>query len=164
METNGGKSMANVLMVYASQTGNTEMLTDMIEHALQQLGHRVEIKSFDFDVIGIDSLTDYDAVLVGTYTWDDGELPYEVEDFYIDLEDADLTDQLFGVYGSADSFYDTYGLAIELIGDRLRNLGATMIPERLIVDLTPRKADEERCIKYAELVADKIKLEANPAV
>lgn len=156
--------MANVLMVYASQTGNTEMLTDIIEKNLQQLGHHVEVKSFDFDLIDMDTLSDYDAVLVGTYTWDDGELPYDVEDFYIDLEGADLTGQVFGVYGSADSFYDTYGLAIELIGDRLQNLGATMIPERLIIDLTPNKKDEERCMKFAELITDKIKIEANPAV
>lgn len=156
--------MANVLMVYASQTGNTEMLTDLIEQALQQLGHHVEVKSFDFDLIDINTFSDYDAILIGTYTWDDGELPYEVEDFYMDLEGADLTGQVFGVYGSADSFYDTYGLAIELIGDRLQNLGATMIPERLIVDLTPSKKDEERSIKYAKSVIDQIKLEANPAV
>src|SRR5690625_114157 len=106
--------MGKILMVYASLSGNTEIVTDIIEGNLQQLGHEVVVKSFDFDVIEMDELADYDAVLVGTYTWDDGELPYEAEDFYIDLEGANLTGQIFGVYGSADSFYDTYGLAIQL--------------------------------------------------
>src|SRR5699024_12675990 len=68
---------------------------------------------------------------------------FRSEDFYIDLEGADLTGQIFGVYGSADSFYDTYDLAIQLMGDRLKNLGATMIPDRFIVDLTPDKKDRK---------------------
>ena len=156
--------MASILMIYTSQTGNTELLTDILESELQQLGHQVTVKSFEFDVIDIDRLADYDAVLIGTYTWDDGELPYEAEDFYIDLEGADLTNQIFGVYGSADSFYDTYGLAIELMGDRLKNLGAIMISERLIVDLTPDKKDEVRCSDFAKLVTNTIQTEVKQAI
>src|SRR5690625_3302808 len=139
--------MGKILMVYASMSGNTEMITDIIAHHLDDLGHDVVIKSFDFDVIDVDLLQEFDAVLVGTYTWDDGELPYEVEDFYIDLEDSDITGQIFGVYGSADSFYDTYGLAIDLVADRARNLGATVIEKRLKIDLDPDKEDEQRCAR-----------------
>ncbi len=141
--------MGKVLIAFASQTGNTEMITDLLEQDLQQLGHEVTVKTFDFDVIDVDTLPDYDALLVGTYTWDDGEFPYEVEDFYIDLEGVDLTGLVCGVYGSADSFYDTYGLAIDLMADRLKNLGATMVEERLKIDLTPNKADEVKCKEFA---------------
>ena len=156
MKGNGGIWMGKILMMYASQSGNTEMITDIIAHNLSKLGHEVVIKSFDFDTIDMDTLIDYDAVLVGTYTWDDGELPYEVEGFYVDLEDADIAELLFGVYGSADSFYDTYGLAIDLIADRARNLGANVIQERLKIDLTPDKKDEVRCAAYAKTVTEMI--------
>ena len=148
--------MGKILMVYASMSGNTEMITDIIAHHLDDLGHDVVIKSFDFDVIDVDLLQEFDAVLVGTYTWDDGELPYEVEDFYIDLEDSDITGQIFGVYGSADSFYDTYGLAIDLVADRARNLGATVIEKRLKIDLDPDKEDEQRCARFAKTVSGMI--------
>lgn len=151
--------MGKILMIYASQSGNTEMITDIIAHHLTELGHEVVIKSFDFDAIDMDTLTDHDAVLVGTYTWDDGELPYEVEDFYVDLEDADITGLLFGVYGSADSFYDTYGLAIDLVADRARNLGASVVSERLKIDLTPDKKDEMLCAEYAKIVSEMIEVE-----
>lgn len=151
--------MGKILMIYASQSGNTEMITDIIAHHLQNLSHEVLIKSFDFDAIDVDTLTDYDAILVGTYTWDDGELPYEVEDFYIDLEDADIKGVLFGVYGSADSFYDTYGLAIDLVAVRAQNLGANVIPERLKIDLTPDRKDEERCAEFARTVSEMIGIE-----
>lgn len=148
--------MGKILMIYASQSGNTEMITDIIAHHLQTLQHEVILKSFDFDAIDVDTLSDYNAVLVGTYTWDDGELPYEVEDFYIDLEEADIKGLLFGVYGSADSFYDTYGLAIDLVAIRAQNLGANVIPERLKIDLTPDKKDEKRCTDFARTVSEMI--------
>lgn len=144
--------MEKVIMIYTSQTGNTEMVTDLIADNLQQLGFEVTLKSFEFDVINIDELATYDAVLVGTYTWDDGELPYEAEDFYVDLEGADLSGQVFGVYGSGDTCYDTFGLAIDIMGERLKNLGAMMVPERLKIDLAPNKKDEKSCAAYANSV------------
>ncbi len=156
--------MGKVLMVYTSQTGNTEMLTDMIAHELQQLSLEVEIKTFDLDLIDIEQLSNYDAVLIGTYTWDDGELPYESEDFYTDLEGVNLNGQVFGVYGSGDTCYDTFGLAIDLMADRLKNLGATMVPERLKVDLSPNKEDVKRSVAYAKLVVKTMQIDSKTAV
>ncbi len=31
-------------------------------------------------------LENYDGILFGTYTWGDGDLPYELEDFYDDMD------------------------------------------------------------------------------
>src|SRR5699024_6115192 len=91
-----------------------------------------------------------------TYTWDDGELPYEVEDFYIEMEDIDLTGHIIGVYGSADSFYDTYRGAIELDWDHANHLGATLGDEPLKIDVEPNREDEARLATYARFVCEKI--------
>src|SRR5699024_6839910 len=112
--------------------------------------------TFDFDDIPMDALVDYDAVLIGTYTWDDGELPYEVEDFYSEMEDIDLTGHIIGVYGSADSFYDTYGGAIEHVSGHAKHLGATLVDEPLKIDLEPNREDEARHAAFARLVSEKI--------
>lgn len=159
MKVNGGVLMGKILMIYASQSGNTEMITDIIADNLSKLGHEVIVKSFEFDVIEMDALIDYDAILVGTYTWDDGEMPYEVEDFYVDLEDTDINGLLFGVYGSADSFYDTFGLAIDLVAVRAKNLGANVIEERLKIDLEPDRKDEKRCASFANVISQMIETE-----
>lgn len=156
MVLSGGMIMSKIFMVYASQTGNTEIITDILEEQLNKQGHEVVVKSFDFDDIPMDALVDYDAVLIGTYTWDDGELPYEVEDFYIEMEDIDLTGHIIGVYGSADSFYDTYGGAIELVWDHAKHLGATLVDEPLKIDLEPNREDEARLAAFARLVSEKI--------
>src|SRR5699024_796794 len=123
---------------------------------LQKLDHEVTIKSFDFDVIDVDILQQYDALLVGTYTWDDGELPYEVEDFYIDIEDTDLSEMIAAAYGSADSFYDTFGGAIDLVHDHLKYLGAKVMHDPLKIDLEPSKKDEERCKELASTISEAI--------
>ncbi|OZU88844.1 flavodoxin [Virgibacillus indicus] len=142
--------MNKILMLYASTTGNTELMAEAMVAYLEDKKYEVIIKTFDFDPIDVEELLEYDAVLVGTHTWDDGDLPYEVEDFYEELEDVDITGRLFGVFGSCDSFYDSYGGAIDLVGDRLKNLGAVLVPERLKVDLEPDNEDIERCVRFVD--------------
>lgn len=148
--------MKRILMVYASMSGNTEIITDIIANQLRVLGYEIEIKSFDFDVIHIEDFNHYEAVVVGTYTWDDGQLPYEVEDFYIDLEEAPIQDKVFAVYGSADSCYDTYGRAIDLVAEQAEKFGAYVLQERLKIDLSPDKNDEQRCLQFAQQIANQI--------
>lgn len=146
--------MNNILVLFASLTGNTEMVAQIIADYLTDKKYSVEMRSFDYDPIDIDEVANYEAILVGTYTWDDGALPYEVEDFYEDLEEVDLTNKIFGVFGSADSFYESYGGAIELVGDRATDLGAKVIPVRLKVDIEPDKQDVVRCHAFAEMVIE----------
>lgn len=148
--------MGNILMIYASTTGNTEIMAEAIVAYLEQKKHTVITKTFDFDPIDVAELLEYDAVLVGTHTWDDGELPYEVEDFYEELDDVDITGKNVGVFGSADSFYDTYGGAVDLMGDRFKNKGAAMIPDRLKVDLEPNNKDIIACQEFAKKVCEMI--------
>lgn len=147
-----GIKMGNILILYASTTGNTETMADVMAETLEEIGYQVEIKTFDFDWIDVEEILDYDAFLVGTHTWDDGSLPYEVEDFYDDLADIDLAHKPCAVFGSADSFYPTYGGAIDLIGDRLTELGADVFPERLKVDMYPDKQDIQACQTLAKQV------------
>ncbi|MEC5422944.1 flavodoxin domain-containing protein [Virgibacillus sp. C22-A2] len=142
--------MSKVLMLYASTTGNTELMAEAMVGYLEDKNITVVTKTFEYDPIDVEELLDYDAILVGTHTWDDGDLPYEVEDFYEELDDVDITGKVFGVFGSADSCYDTYGGAVDLMSDRLKNKGAILVPERLKVDLTPEGDDILRCEKFVE--------------
>lgn len=144
--------MSNLLMLYASMTGNTEQMAEIIEAYLKAKNHKVVIKTFEFDPIDVEELLDYDGILIGTYTWDDGTLPYEVEDFYEELAHIDIKGKIVGVFGSADSFYETYGGAVDLMVDHLTDLGAELVPEKLVVDLTPDKADARRCEHFAEKI------------
>lgn len=151
--------MAHILILYASTTGNTEMMAEAIADKLIAEGHEVVIKTFDFDWIKVAEIVEYDGIFVGTHTWDDGDLPYEVEDFYEELEEVDITNKVFAVFGSADSFYPTYGGAIDLIGNRLEDLGAHVYPVRLKVDMRPDKKDIQQCQQFANEVSQTISIE-----
>lgn len=150
--------MKPILMVYASSTGNTELITDELSDYLTQLGHTVEIKSFEFDLIDINQLSQYSAIVVGTYTWDDGDLPYEIENFYIDLEIAPIKGLPFAVYGAADSCYDTFGAAIDFVAERAQEFGADVLDNCLKIDLLPSKDDEIRLQQFAHEVSVKVKM------
>ncbi|GAB3068859.1 flavodoxin [Virgibacillus ainsalahensis] len=148
--------MSNILMLYASGTGNTELMAEIMVGYLEMNQHQVVTKTFEFDRIDEKELLEYDAVLIGTHTWDDGELPYEVEDFYEDIEEVDITGKVIGVFGSADSFYDVFGGAVDLMADRMKNLGADLVPKRLKVELEPDKEDAKQCEQFAQLLIDRI--------
>lgn len=51
------------------------MIINIIVHNLSKLGDGIFMKLFDFDTIDMSTLANHDAVLVGTDTWDNGELP-----------------------------------------------------------------------------------------
>lgn len=46
---------------------------------------------------------DADICVIATYTYDEGELPFDLEDFYDELPEQDLSGKVYGVVGSGDS-------------------------------------------------------------
>ncbi|SFE48958.1 flavodoxin I [Lentibacillus persicus] len=142
--------MGNVLLAYVSMTGNTEAIAEIMKETVEVHGHNVVTKTFEMEIIDIDELPGYDGILAGTYSWDDGTLPFEVEDFYEDLEEANITGMPVGVFGSGESFYPTFGGAANLLGDRFEERQANLMSERLIVELAPRGDDILRCQAFAE--------------
>lgn len=62
--------MPKALITYASMSGNTEDIAGIIKETLQE--HDVEIDFIEIDDTEAESLSSYDYVLIGTYTWGDG--------------------------------------------------------------------------------------------
>ena len=56
------------LVLYASATGNTELIAKEIVQLLTDKGIVPDIKEFDFDEIRARDLLDYDMILFGVYT------------------------------------------------------------------------------------------------
>ena len=142
--------MGKVLLLYTSLTGNTEIMAEAVENQLGKYDHQVVTKSFAEDPLQTNELLDYGAILIGIYTWVDGDMPFEVEDFFDELEELDLTGKICGVFGSADTDYEQYGTANEMLYEQLEKQGATMISDNIIVDLEPDDAELERCKRLAD--------------
>ncbi|MCA0972091.1 flavodoxin [Halobacillus litoralis] len=148
--------MASILICFASMSGNTEDIADLLESHLSA-EHEVTLEEID-DVEPSD-LTDYDAVLIGSYTWNDGDLPYEVEDFYDDLEEEDLSGLPVAVFGSGDSIYPMYCEAVHTLEKRVKECGAELVCEGLKIEMNPdTEEDLASCRAFAAAVSDHLKV------
>lgn len=146
--------MSRVLLLYASMTGNTKEIAGIIEKYLVNQGMVVIKKNFGADDIKVGELLEYDGIVIGTYTYDDGDLPWEVEDFYDELLDVDLDGKIVSVFGSGDSFYPEFGKAVDTMAERFTEVGAEVVGERVKVEMYPDDDDIKRCEALAEVFCE----------
>lgn len=146
--------MADALIIFASLTGNTEEMAEIVADELEANDINVEI----LDVMQADAedFLDYDICLVGSYTYGvDGVLPDEMIDFHEELGELDLTDKIFGVFGSGDDFYEVFCAAIDFFEDQFKKTGATQGGESVKINLNAEEEDIERLHALAASIAEK---------
>jgi flavodoxin I len=147
--------MANILIAYASMSGNTEDIANILKNTLNTFPHDVAMK--ELEEITPEELADYDGILIGCYTWGDGDLPYEAEDFYDDLEGFDLSGKKAAVFGSGDTDYPKFCEAVRIFEERLVECGAEIAQEGLKIELSPETdEDVEKCKDFAVFFAERL--------
>jgi flavodoxin I len=138
--------MSRILMVYASMTGNTQEIAEAIAEGIRSTGKELEIKE----------LEDYDGILLGAYTWGDGDLPDECLDFYEEMDDIDLTGKKVVAFGSCDSAYEHVGAAVDTLLKKASERGAETPLEGLKIELSPTAKEVETCkafgVSFSELL------------
>jgi flavodoxin I len=144
---------AACLIVYASMTGNTEEIACHIGKGIEEAGLTVVLK--DILEIDVEELRNYDAILLGAYTWGDGDLPDEFLDFYHEMDSLNLTGKAAAAFGSCDSSYEHWGRAVEILTEKLVELGADVVLDGLKIDLVPTTAEIEQCIVFGKLFVEK---------
>lgn len=148
------ETMALVKIVYASMTGNTEEIADIVGNKLEELGHTVDID--ECTTVDASDFEDADAAIIATYTYGDGDLPDEIVDFYEDLADVDLSGKIYGVIGSGDTFYDYFCKSVDEFDDQFALTGATRGAESVKVDLAAEDEDIENLEAFAEAISSKL--------
>lgn len=140
-------------IVYASMTGNTEEIADIVAEAMEEMGIEVEIE--ECTQIDADTFEDADICVVATYTYDEGTLPDEIMDFYDDLAELDLTGKIFGVCGSGDTFYDHFCKSVDDFEELFLKIGATKGAEKVKVDLAAEEEDIQNLEAFAKSLVEK---------
>lgn len=146
--------MALAKIVYASMTGNTEEIADIVANKLTELGHTVELE--ECTSVDASDFEDADIAVVATYTYGDGDLPDEIVDFYEDLQDLDLAGKVFGVVGSGDTFYDYFCKAVDDFEAAFEKSGATKGADSVKVDLAAEDEDIEKLEAFAESLVSQL--------
>ncbi|TVP88395.1 MAG: flavodoxin, partial [Alkalicoccus sp.] len=101
----------SVLIVYATLSGHTEELAEMIKERLEKAGLEVLVEeAYDTEA---GNFHEYEAVILGSYTWGDGDVPDDMMDLYEELEEKDLHGHQFAVFGSGDTGYMHFAGAVD---------------------------------------------------
>jgi flavodoxin I len=132
-----------IAIVYTSVTGNTQELAEIIYQISLGQAAFADVELFRIEAFPVADLRHYDVVMIGTYTWGNGEIPIEMRRLYDAFEMLGRKEMITAVFGTGDSFYPNYCGAVDLFRDMLyvhTNLSAT-----LKVELAPQQLDVQRC-------------------
>ncbi|TWT06416.1 flavodoxin [Planococcus sp. CPCC 101016] len=143
--TNSSPTLA---IIYASVTGNTEQLANMVHKAALAKGFRAEL--YAIEDFPLTTLSKFNVVLIGTYTWGSGEIPEELRDLYRTFETLDKKELQTAVFGTGDSFFAEFCGAVDRFRDML--YVHTKLVATLKVELMPQPSDSIRCEKLIELI------------
>jgi len=125
-----------ILILYGTETGNSELLAMDAEKLANDL-------EFDVTVNGMDEITlsdiqDNGNVLIVCSTWGDGEQPDNAIDLYesvVDSEDASMSGVGFAVLALGDTAFDLFCEAGIQWDNILQEKGGNRISERIDCDV-----------------------------
>ncbi|MGD6830897.1 flavodoxin [Sutcliffiella halmapala] len=129
-----------IFVGYVSMSGNTEDMASIIKEELLSAGCEVDMESLE--TMEVVELLTYDGIILGSYTWGDGDLPYEAEDFYEELNDWNLDCMLAACFGSGDHAYPKFCAAVDTLAHRVKEQGGCLYPELLKMELSPETNEQ----------------------
>jgi len=135
-------------IIYWSGTGNTEAMANLILEGVKEagaVGELINISTTDVDSIANEEVVVLGCPCMGDEELEDGEFLPFLESIEGDLNGKKVA--LFGSYGWGS------GEWMENFEEKIKDLGASLPLESLIVNYTPEGEDEERCREYGRQIA-----------
>jgi len=108
--------MAKALIVYATRTGETEKIANLIAEGIRFSGHEAEVKKVT-DVKKEDDLKGFDAVVLGSPTYH-GEMVQGMKTLLFMAEKAELQGKIGGSFGA----FGWSGEAPDRIFETMKNI------------------------------------------
>ncbi|MFT8872553.1 MAG: flavodoxin domain-containing protein [Sporolactobacillus sp.] len=135
--------MTKILVAYASQTGNTEEIAFKIAEGVRSKGIEPDVKEL-FDLTA-EELSQYDGVLMGSFTAGLGDLPLDAEYLLEEVGTTHLEGTYAACFGSGDRRYGQYfAAAVDTIQTVLSDAGAQILvpPFKIERSLTDDEATQ----------------------
>jgi flavodoxin short chain len=133
--------MAKAILIYGTDTGNTEILSEPIVEGLKAGGIEVTVK--DVENASVNELANYDLIVLGCPSYGGEEDAEDIDnllegfhDFYNEMENISLNEKKSAVFGPGDSeeYPDTFCKAVDMLEERLKKCGAEVIVDGFRVD------------------------------
>jgi len=119
-----------LLVLYGTESGNTEALADKLSKTVKKKGFKPTLKNMS--ELSPADLKKHDNILTLVSTWGDGEPPESATEFYNGFmeQDIDLKGVNFSVLALGDTSYEKFCQTGKDIDARFEALGATRIADR----------------------------------
>ncbi len=125
----------NINLIYASLTGNTEALSELIVEKFKD-DKNIDVKlNFVEDMSDYSLLEDSDAFIIATYTYGDGDLPEEMEDLYNTIPLLNLNGKIYGVVGTGDTTYDEFCVCVDQFDKQIKKAGGVNPTSNLKIEI-----------------------------
>jgi flavodoxin I len=136
--------MAKVLIIYGSTTGNTETMAETVKDAIEGKGFDSELKDVS-DCVPGDLSGDHDLLILGcpAYGDDEIELQDDFADFYDELDGVSLDGKRYAVFAPGDSSYEYFCGSVDMLEDRMKDLGGKATVEGLKIDGDPADFEDD---------------------
>jgi flavodoxin short chain len=148
--------MAKALIIYGSTTGNTESMAETIREALD--GKGLEAEARDVADCAVSDLNgDHDLLLLGCPAYGDDEIELQDDfiDFYDQWDGVRLDGKPFAVFAPGDSSYEYFCGSVDMLEDKMADMGGQATVDGLKIDGDPADFEEE-IIAWAGSVADSL--------
>jgi len=141
--------MTDILILVGTESGNAQMVADLLKDELGRQGHAVEVMNRGTaDQAGF---ARRDVVLICCATHGDGELPDNIIPMHDGLKAArpDLGHVRYGVIALGDqTYHDTFCFAGKAMDALFAELGATRLGERLEIDACTQPLPDEEALEW----------------
>lgn len=133
--------MCKAIIIYGSTTGNCESIAGTIEKKLISKGVITTLKNVTDT--SVNELIEYDLILLGSSTWNDGELQDDFIDFDKSLATANLSDKKIAIFGVGNSGWPSFCGSVDVLETTVQLTGATIATESLRIDVDPDRNELE---------------------
>jgi len=141
-------SNKKVLICYVTYSGNTEEVAELIKNTL--IDNEYEVDMYDIYTNNFDySIDQYQHVILGSFTWNQGEIPDEKVDF-IYRHCKELNGEKVRVFGTGDTQFgamELYCIAVDKIAKYFNSPYPT-----LKIEQSPRGSQEALVKAWAEQI------------
>ena len=149
--------MTKTLILYGSLTGNTEYVAQKIQQILTSAKKTVQLKNAN--QTSAEELNNYQYLVLGSSTWDEGQLQYDFEAFMAELKakPPDLKAKKIAVFGCGDSSYEQFCAAVDTLEKKFQALGGEKIITGLKIDGIPQLPENKTKVEeWAKELAEKL--------
>ncbi len=119
------------IIVYGSTTGNTEEVANYVANGLQ---NNFEVTIKNVTETTPEELQEYDLIVLGSSTWNEGQLQDDFTPFYEQMDNINLSGKKAAVFGCGESIYEHFCTAVDILEKKLKDVGATVEVESYKID------------------------------